>query len=722
MTKFNYPETRRDATVDKFKSSNGEKEVADPYRWLEDPKSEETKEWVKAQNKVTEEFLGGESGLTDRLQKELLERINYPKLGCVRRRGDKIFYDRNPGILNQSIIYMADVNNLDNEMVILDPNSFSADGTWSLSYFSITDSGKHIAYSFAKGGSDWTTIKIMRVPENIGDEVVTLEDTLEWVKFSSITWTPNEEGFIYNTFPAPASIADGEEKGTETDSNEFQKAHFHVIGTPQSEDRLVYESPSNPKWMFGFEFTNDHKSLLITTHKDCNPEQNLSIVYNWKDVLINKTCDKFDEIKLVKDFNASYVYIHNIGEVYYFQTNLNAPLSKIITMRMPAKEGEDLQIKDFIPEKEFTLQYASYNSNKFYVVYLKDIQDVVQVYDVKGNHTHDIPLPGPGCVSSFAMHHVRPHIYFTFQSWTYPGTVMYFNTSDDKVSVFKEPQIKGFNATDYVSKQIFYESPKDKTKIPMFIVHKKDLVLNGNNPTFMTAYGGFEISYSPYFSPSFIYFVDKFDGVFVVANIRGGGEYGKNWHKGGSLANKQNCFDDFCGAAEYLIDNKYTCSSKLAINGGSNGGLLVGAVTNQRPELFGAAIADVGVMDMLRFHKFTIGSHWTSDYGCADIPEEFDTLIKYSPIHNVTHNESKQYPHVLICTGDHDDRVIPAHSYKYIAELQHQCGNKPGQTNPLLILVDIQAGHGAGKPLSKRTREFCNKLTFISKAFGVVPK
>ncbi|EFA76710.1 prolyl oligopeptidase [Heterostelium album PN500] len=709
---LNYPKIRRDDSVsDTFKRTNGSEQIVkDPYRWLEDQNSEETK------NQVTRSYIGsGEDNISVELEKELLEKINYPKTSFYRRRGDRLFFDRNPGLLNQAIIYMADANQPDKEYVLLDPNQFSPDGTWSLSTMTISDSGRLLAYGYSKSGSDWVTLKIVRIPEKIDDPVVILEDQLEWIKFSSPVFNKDESGFIYSRFPQPAD--DTHDKGTETDQNINNKCYFHKIGDPQEKDLLVYSDEANPQYMFGCEFTDDFETLMVCISKDCNPEINMTLITNFDEVINGKE-QHFKKVKLITDFSASYSYITSVGDRFWFHTNLHSPNNQIISIQVPKSEGVALDVKTIIPERDYLCQYAGSALNKIYVSYLKDVQESIHVFDMEGKFLHQIELPGPGSLAGFGPSKLHNHIYFVFHSFIYPDTIFYVDANQDKAVLFKEPQIKNFNSADYVCKQEFFNS-KDGTRIPMFIVHRKDLVLNGDAPTFLTAYGGFEYSYEPYFSPSFIFFVDKFKGVFVVANIRGGGEYGKKWHEGGSLLNKQNCFDDFAAAAQFLFDKNYTKTSKLTVNGGSNGGLLVGASVNQRPDLFGCCIADVGVMDMLRFHKFTIGSHWCSDYGCSEDPKYFDTLYGYSPLHNVAGD--KPYPATLLLTGDHDDRVIPAHSYKYISELQHQRGGKPDQSKPLLILIDEKAGHGAGKPLTKRVKEFVTKLNFIAKSTNSNP-
>eukprot|EP01132_Coremiostelium_polycephalum_P011350 gene11350-13897_t len=729
--KYNYPISKRDeSVVDSFKSSEKgtSVNVKDPYRWLEDPNSNETKKWIEEQNALTKSVLGTDN-LTDKIQQEYLKRLNYERYSFIRRRGDWLFYDRNPGLLNQSIYYMANINDLENEIEILDPNKFSKDGTWSLSTLVISESGRYIVYGYSQSGSDWVTFKMMHIPADPRvEKIVTMDDTLEWSKFSSPVFDEKETGIIYGKFPIPESAAsnsDKLDKGTETDSNTHNMLYYHRFGEPQSKDTLIMETPKDdPHWMFSCEFTNDYKYLLVYISKDCNPEHNLYVITNWNQVINDHSEKEFKVIKLVEDFNAFYHYITNVGQLFYFNTNLNAPQNRVITLELPTigsdKKDWNLNIKDLIPEKPYLCQSASVSkNNKLYVNYLKDIKDFVEVYDMDGKLIHEIQLPAPGSCTSFYASHIHNHIYFGFESFTYPYSIFHINTETDKLELVKSPKIEGYDPTNYESIQIFYESPKDKTKIPMFITYKKGLKLDGSAPTWLTAYGGFDYAYTPYYAPSFIYFIDKFDGVFAVANIRGGGEYGKKWYESGKLKNKQNCFDDFAGAAQYLYAQKYTCKDRLVVNGGSNGGLLMCVIANQYPDVFKCVISDVPVTDMLRFHKFTIGKHWTSDYGCSDNPEDFDSQIKYSPVHNVPVG-GKEYPSILCLTGAHDDRVVPLHTFKFIAEAQHQQGST--SPNPILTLIDIDSGHGAGKPLSKRAKEISEKFNFVSKSMGVLPK
>ncbi|EGG24459.1 prolyl oligopeptidase [Cavenderia fasciculata] len=671
-----YPQTFRDETaVDSYKRSDGTtQQVADPYRWLENQDDPRTISWVKEQNQVTSNFINEK--LTDQLHQEYMSRVNYEKFSWFRRRGSRLFFDKNPGLLNQSIIYFIDLDDsTQTEHVLIDPNSYAKDGTWSLSSIQISNSGKLVAYGYSQSGSDWVNFKVIRIN---GSEIEHLSDHLEYSKFSHPVWDQNETGFIYGRFPPPpttttttttTTTADTLDSslGTENDVNEYQKLYYHRLGTQQSQDILIYESKEHSQYMFSVEFTTDYKYLVIYTSRDCNPEVNLSVITNWESVINDKTSTSFEEIKLVTDFNASYNLIHSVDDMFYLTTNLDAPLNRLIYFQLPKQSGQPLEIKSLVGQATDNLESVTSSSNKFYLSYLKDVQDVIKVYDIKGQYLYDIELPGPGCVSSFAANPYHTHIYFSFASFTYPSTIFYLNTIDDKVKLFKEPTVKNFNSNDYVCKQLFYNS-KDGTRVPMFVVHKKDFAPKQSKPAplMLYGYGGFEISLSPYFSLQNIFFIDKFDGVFVQANIRGGGEYGKEWHKNGSLHNKQNCFDDFISAAEYLMDQGYTTKDLITINGGSNGGLLVAATTNQRPDLFKVSIGEVGVYDMLKFHKFTVGSHWSSDYGCSEDPKDFDVLFGYSPINNVNldavKNKGITYPATLLLTGDHDDRVVPSHS------------------------------------------------------------
>ncbi|KYR00405.1 prolyl oligopeptidase [Tieghemostelium lacteum] len=725
--KFNYPKANRDETYETYKSSkNGEVKIEDPYRWLETPTSEETKQWVNQENTVTRSFLDSDD-LSKKFVSELTERISFPKYGFHVRRNDLLFYSKNPGLLNQSIVYLQDTKTKQ-EMVFLDPNSYSSDGTWSLSKFTVSKNAKYVAVGYSKGGSDWVTFQIFKVPTTVGPDskVEVLDDLLEWTKFSSIEWTDEEDGFFYTRFQKPQSLGDSD-KGTEADENKFQKLYYHHLGWKQSDDLLVFESKENPDWMFSANFTDDYQYLLIYISRDCNPEHNLSIIKNWRNSI--KKLETFKIYEIVSNFEGNFSYLTNIGNRFIMHTNYKAPMNRLISFDIPDLDKQSssvipfeswaVTIKDFVAERPYLMESVGNTlAKKIYVTWLKDVQNQVEVYSIDGVFLHNVELPCPGTISVFGCSSFHNHIYMAFESFIYPKVIFYINSesNDDKLTIHVEPQIKNFSSQDYTCRQVFFKSKDQTEDIPMFIVHKKDLILNGQAPTLMLGYGGFNISYAPYFSIYNMYFVDKFNGIFVVANIRGGGEKGKSYHEAGTKERKQNVFDDFISAAEYLIANNYTSKDKLVINGGSNGGLLMGAVSNQRPDLFKGVVCEVGVLDMLRFHKFTIGVQWCSDYGCSDKPEEFDYLIKYSPLHNVP-SSTTVYPSFLCLTGDHDDRVVPAHSYKFMAELQHQLSTKVD--TPLLLLVDVNSGHGAGKPQTKYTQKYSDILNFISKTLSI---
>ncbi|KAM9965313.1 hypothetical protein ACTFIW_005129 [Dictyostelium discoideum] len=755
--KFNYPETRRDDSVfDIFKSTEkGSVKIYDPYRHLEDQQSPETKKWVDEENKITRSFLD-QDNTSEKISNEIMKMLNFERFDWFRRRGSKLFFSRNPNTLNQNIIYLIDIDQItiskdgkssakgfENAIEFLNPNTYSKDGTWSLKSFVISKSGDHVCFSYSKAGSDWEEIAVKKIittnelKTNKDDEeekedlkkknclhyaVVDLPDSINWCKFTSIKWDENETGFIYNRYPKPEKVSDGD-KGTETDTNLNNKVYYHKLGDAnESFDRVVFECPENPQWIFGTEFSHDHSSLFISAFRDCNVEHNLYVIRNFQEAIANKSAFKVEA--LIDNFDACYYYITNTkqGE-YFFLTNLSAPFNRLISIQLnddqpiiPNSKSK-LEFKEIIQEKDYVLESVSRSSQeKFYVSYQKHVQDIIEVYDFNGKYLKDIKLPGPGSASLSATEY-HDHIFINFSNLVSPSVTYYMDSKNDELLLFKEPHIEGFKSSDYECKQVFYESPKDKTKIPMFIAYKKTTdITSGNAPTYMTGYGGFNISYTQSFSIRNIYFLNKFNGIFVIANIRGGGEYGKAWHEAGSKKNKQNCFDDFIGAAEYLIKENYTNQNKLAVRGGSNGGLLMGAISNQRPDLFKCVVADVGVMDMLRFHLHTIGSNWVSDYGRSDNPDDFDVLIKYSPLNNVP-KDSNQYPSIMLCTGDHDDRVIPAHSYKFISELQYQLGKKVD--TPLLIRVDKDSGHGAGKGLSKQNNEIADIFNFFSKVLNV---
>ncbi|HEU4508837.1 MAG TPA: prolyl oligopeptidase family serine peptidase [Pyrinomonadaceae bacterium] len=677
-----YPPARKADQVDDY---HGVK-VADPYRWLEDLDSEETRKWVEAQNKLSFGFLDSipaRATLKDRITKLW----NYEKYGIPSREGNRYFYTRNSGLQNQAVLYT--VTSLDAPpKMVLDPNTLSTDGTVALSGSEVSPDGKLLAYSLSASGSDWQEWKVRDV--ETGKD---LSDHLKWVKFSDVSWTPDGKGFFYSRYDEP--------KGDTLKAvNYFQKVFYHKLGTPQSEDMLVYERPDQKDWLFSGSVTDDGNYLIITVYQGTDVK---SRVY-FKD-LKNKDAAV---VKLLDEFDAAYYFVGNEGSRFWFQTDLQSPRGKIIEIdtKNPARSNW----KVVVPEAKETLQSVSYVNNKFIVNYLKDAYTQVKIYDTTGKLVNEVAFPGIGTAAGFAGKATDKETFYAFTGFTMPTTIYRYDMVTGKSTIFRQPKVD-FNPADYETKQVFYKS-KDGTKVPMFITHKKGLKLDGNNPTYLYAYGGFNISMTPGFSVSNLVWMEM-GGVYAQANLRGGGEYGEEWHQGGMKLKKQNVFDDFIAAAEWLIDNKYTSTPKLAIGGGSNGGLLVGAVMTQRPDLFGAALPAVGVMDMLRFQKFTIGWAWVSDYGSSENPEEFKALYAYSPLHNIKPGTS--YPPTMITTADHDDRVWPGHSFKFAAAMQAaQAGDAP-----ILIRIETKAGHGAGKPTSKIIEEAADRWAFLVKIFGM---
>ncbi|XP_062890055.1 prolyl endopeptidase-like [Mobula hypostoma] len=695
-----YPEAERDdSRVDDY---HGVK-VPDPYAWLEDPDSEQTKAFVEAQNQLTMPFLE-KCRVRTRLKERMTELFDYPKYSCPCRKGNRYFYFHNSGLQNQYVLYVQD--SLDGEArVFLDPNKLAEDGTVALKMLAFSDDNEFLAYGLSKSGSDWVTIKVIKVegPED-------LPDTLERVKFSCLSWTHDGKGIFYNRYPDQEGIADG----TETTSNIHQKLYYHVLGTNQTEDILCAEFPDNPKWKSAATVSDDGRYVVLSIHEGCQPKNR--VWYCDLHQLPNGITGLLPWVKLIDNFDAEYSYLTNEGPVFTFRTNLNAPRSRVININL--EQPAMSEWRELIPQHEKdVLDWATCVNDKFLVLnYLKDVKDTLQLYDLAtGRFLKDLPLD-VGSISGYSGRKKNKEIFYQFTSYLTPGIIYHCDLTQEVLEpkVFREVEIKGFDFSDYQTVQVFYPS-KDGTKIPMFIVHKKGIKRDGSHPLFLYGYGGFNISLSPYYNVSYLIYIRHLGGILAVANLRGGGEYGETWHQAGILGNKQNAFDDFQSAAEYLIQEGFTCREKLTINGGSNGGLLVAACVNQRPDLFGCAVIEVGVLDMLRYHKFTIGHAWTTDYGCADKKEEFEWLIKYSPLHNIKVLEGGiQYPAMLLLTADHDDRVVPLHSLKYIATLQRTVGHNPNQKNLLLIHIDTKSGHGAGKPTSKVIEEESDILSFIA--------
>jgi len=674
----NYPPARKSDQIDDY---HGVK-VADPYRWLEDLDSEETRNWVEAENKLTFAFLGSipqRNTIKDRLTKLW----NYEKYGIPRKESNRYFYSRNSGLQNQAVLYT--VTSLEAQpQMLLDPNTLSPDGTVALSGLEVSPDGKLLAYSLSASGSDWQEWKVRDV--QTGKD---LSDDLKWVKFSGASWTRDGKGFFYSRYDEPKSDA---LKGT----NYFQKVYYHKLGTPQAEDVLVYERPDQKDWLLFGNVTEDGNYLIITVNQGTDVK---SRVY-YKDL---KAKDA-QVVKLLDDFDAAYTFIANDGPRFWFQTDLQSPRSKIIEIDTtnPARSNW----KVVVPESKETLQTTTFVDHKFVLNYLKDAYTQVKIYDTTGKLVNEVSFPGIGSAEGFGGKAIDKETFYSFTSFTTPTTIYRYDMTSGKSTVFRQPKVD-FNPADYETKQVFYSS-KDGTKVPMFITHKKGLKLDGTNPTYLYGYGGFSISLTPAFSVGNLVWMEM-GGVYAQPNLRGGGEYGEEWHKAGMKLKKQNVFDDFIAAAQWLIDNKYTSTPKLAIGGGSNGGLLVGAALTQRPDLFGASLPAVGVMDMLRFQDFTIGWAWVSDYGSSANPEEFKALYAYSPLHNIKPGTS--YPPTLITTADHDDRVWPGHSFKFAATLQAaQAGSAP-----ILIRIETKAGHGAGKPTSKIIEELADRWAFLVK-------
>jgi prolyl oligopeptidase len=681
--KLSYPAAKK---IEHFDEYHGTK-IADPYRWLENSDSPETRQWIEDENKVTFAYL---NQIPERawIKERLTKLWNYEKVGAPFKRGDRYFVSKNDGLQNQSVLYwMNDLK--DTPKVVIDPNKLSADGTVAVAGMSISEDGKYLAYGLSSGGSDWSEWHVREI-ETQKD----LPDTIKWVKFSGASWAADGKGFFYSRYDEP--------KGDKLQSVvEFQKLYFHRVGTAQSEDVLVYERPDNKKMMFSGGVTEDGRYLIVSVGEGSTPRNR---VY-YKDL----SKPDSEMVKLLDKFDAQYSVVENVGTTFYVRTDLDAPRGKVVAIDITKPEPANWKL--IIPEAKESLQGIGTANNQLFASYLKDAYTQIKVYDFDGKFVREVELPGIGSAGGFgASKRADKEIFYTFTSFTVPSRVYRYDPDTGKSTLHWQPKVD-FDPGAYETKQVFYSS-KDGTRIPMFITHKKGLKLDGNNPTYLYGYGGFNVSQTPGFSVSNLVWMEM-GGVYAVANLRGGGEYGREWHQAGTKLKKQNVFDDFIAAGEWLVKSKYTSPKKLAIGGGSNGGLLVGAVLNQRPELFGAALPAVGVMDMLRFHKFTIGWGWTSDYGSSDNAEEFKYILAYSPLHNI--KPGTKYPATLITTADHDDRVVPAHSFKYAATLQAaQAGDAP-----VLIRIETRAGHGAGKPTAKVIEEVSDKWGFLVRNLGM---
>ncbi len=670
-----YPQTRADDFVEELHGV----QVPDPYRWMEDLDSDELRQWVDAQNELTFGYLE-KSPLRKKIQARMTELWDYERFSPPAKKASRYFYMYNNGLQNQDVLFW--MKDLDAEpKVLIDPNTLSKDGTVALSGAAVSRDGKYLAYGIADAGSDWQTWHVRRV-----DDGSDTDDLVEWVKFSDASWDGESAGFYYSRYDAP----EGE---VLKQANYFHKLYYHKLGTDQSEDRLVYERPDQKEWIFNGEVTEDGRYLIIYASHGTASEN--AVFY------LDLSDPGAEVVELLPDFNAEYSFIGNDGSQFYFRTNHNAPRQRLVAIDLTHPAPTDWQ--ELVPENRDKLELVHYVGGRFICNYLHDAADRVRFFKTDGTPDGELVLPGAGTVIGFGGRSDDPETFYKFSSFNTPGTVYRLDVATRGVTVFRSPKL-AFNPEDYVTEQVFYES-RDGTKIPLFISHHKDLIINGDVPTYLYGYGGFDIPIPAAFSiPNLVWM--EMGGIYAQAQLRGGGEYGREWHEAGMKHNKQNVFDDFIAAAEYLIDQGYTRKEKLVVGGRSNGGLLIGAVLTQRPDLFGVALPNVGVMDMLRFHKFTIGWAWVSDYGSPENEDEFRTLLAYSPYHNI--REGVDYPPTLVMTGDHDDRVFPAHSFKFAAALQKaQAGDAP-----VLIRIETRAGHGAGKPTAKLIEEFSDMWTF----------
>ena len=675
---FDYPDTAKADQVDDYHGT----QVADPYRWLEEDvrEAEDVERWVAAQNDVTFDYLKSIPE-RDEIETRLTTLWNYEKFDIPFKQGGKYFFFKNDGLQNQSVLYVQDTLDAEPKLVI-DPNTWSDDGTVALADVEVSPDGKIAAYAVQDGGSDWRTIEFLNL--ETGEK---LTDKVEWMKFSDIEWAPDSSGVYYSRYPEP-------EEGAEFQSlNHNQAVYFHSVGTNQDNDTLVYTRPDHPDWGYGASVTDDGQYLVIIVWKGTDDRYQVA----YKDL---SHADS-EVTMLIEGFDNDYTPIGSDGTRLLFRTDNNAPKGRIVAIDVTEPD----RLIEIVGETDNVLYFADIVGEQLVAEYLKDARSQVIVYGLDGEQVREVALPGIGSVGGFAGDAGDPETFYSFSSFNMPPTIYRYDVASGESSEFKTVSVD-FDPSDYVVKQVFYTS-KDGTRVPMFISHREGVELDGTNPTLLYGYGGFNVSLTPSFSITRLAWMEM-GGVYAVANLRGGGEYGEPWHKAGTKLNKQNVFDDFIAAGEYLVSERYTNAEKLAVMGGSNGGLLVGAVVNQRPDLFGAALPAVGVMDMLRFHQFTAGRFWVDDYGSAENAKEFEALYAYSPYHNV--QDGAEYPAVLVTTADTDDRVVPGHSFKYAARLQEaQSGS-----DPVLIRIETRAGHGAGKPTEKIIEEYADMWAFLA--------
>ena len=680
-----YPKTKTISQSDTYH----DKTIDDPFRWLEDVNSVDTKDWVARQNAVTFEYLKS-ADKRNAIKARLTDLWNYERFGFPCKHGDRYLVTHNNGLQNQSILYVADSLEAERR-VLLDPNKLVADGTVALTGHVPSDDGKLLAYALASAGSDWNTWRVRDIAT--GND---LDDKIEWVKFSSVSWTGDNAGFFYSRYDKPNS--DGEFTGV----NYFQKLYYHRIGTPQESDSLIYQRPEEKEWGFGGAVTEDNQYLIITVWR--GTEKRNQVFYS---KLSDKSSQGATKVtQLLSGFDSDYQFIGNDGSLFYFKTDNDAPKRRIIAIAI--EQPAPQQWKEIVPESDETIESVSCFGDRFFVTYLKDATSVVRQISTSGKRLADLKLPSLGTIAGFGGKRTAKETFYTFTNYITPPTVYRLDLNDNSATTWRQPKV-AFDPADFVTERVFYKS-KDGSRVPMILSSKRGLERNGKLPTLLYAYGGFNISITPTFSPANLAWMEM-GGVYAVPNLRGGGEYGREWHEAGMLHNKQNVFDDFIAAAEYMIAEKYTNPTKLAIQGRSNGGLLVGATMVQRPELFAVALPGVGVLDMLRFHKFTIGWAWVKEFGSSEDSEQFKTLLAYSPLHNLI--PGRRYPATLITTADHDDRVVPGHSFKFAARLQ-ACQSGP---KPALIRIETSAGHGAGTPVSKLVDTAADTWAFVLKNF-----
>ncbi len=698
-SKLNYPPARRDSIVDDYFGTK----VADPYRWLEDPDSNETIDWVNKENSITENFL--DTPAREKIKERLTDLLNYPRYSAPTKRASRYFFSKNDGLQNQSVLYFQ--NSLtDDPKTLINPNLLSPDGTISLGSTAYSHDGKLFAYGLSQSGSDTQIVKIKNI-----DTLTDYNDILHYCRWPGIAVKHDDSGFFYNRYPEPNSLAPA-------DRFTHNMVYYHKLATPQSDDKLIYEDPENKEFGFHPFITEDGSYLFLHVWHGTDP--NNRIYYRPVDLpapASSKQGSKSDSdapfIKLLNDADARYEFLANVGPVFYFQTDLDAPRGRIIAIDSdnPARENW----RQIIPESSDILDFAACVNNQLVIAYLTDVHHQLKIFTLAGSFVREIPLPTLGTVAGLSGNHFDKEMFFTFTSFLFPPTIYRYDIETDKLTVFRKPEID-FDPSPYETHQFFYTS-KDGTRVPMFLVHKKGIKLDGRNPTLLYAYGGFGNSTTPYFSVGRITWLEH-GGVYAVANIRGGGEYGENWHRAAMKEKRQTGFDDFIAAAEFLIDRKYTNPRKLAILGGSNGGLLTAVCMLQRPDLYGAVVSLVPATDMLRFNKFTIGRYWIPEYGSPDDPEQFKYLYAYSPLHNV--KPGAVYPPALVTTADTDDRVVPMHSKKFVATLQYDsAGNNTAGSNPILLRVETKAGHGHGMPITKVIDEVADVYAFLFKVLNI---